>query len=1260
MPSPDAALRWEAATPKTAVFLAACLIHSQAALTLQGVAHAAPVRAFASTPASVSVQVAAPHALFFPIAAPSLGAAVVPSLAPGLPSLAIPALGAVPGVSVEASPAAASRAAPPSAAAAAAPSAAAAAAFVKSASPLRGGASAREAESRPAPDAKTTLGALNERIKKSSPPRALSLFFDGGSRRDDGLVSANAADAAGLSAAGLSARPAAELSRLRELKQVLGDGTHTPEGWISHFGFRNPDGSTRMSYTAGLEGFLFTKLEQERAHGEAHALGQLADYFSYLDALLAPMEWTRAARRDLRSLRHLAIDPAAKNARLNEMLRALAQGWRAELLKIAPASWGRDAAMYMILARAYNRMKPGKNFFDSIDDAELERIASETGANTLWILDMFEIGEIRRWGTGGGSPYAIKGYHVKEELGGDAALKRLVDRAHKKGLRVVTDYIPNHTSLDSAMINERPEGFVHLLPPQPAPGETFEVYRDRIMADAPRAPWGESMYYLVKTPAYPENGKRVEKYILVHHPYQGGGYPILWVDMAQIDYSRVEAREYRLNEAKELFRRTGIDGVRRDMAYFVLNERFFRHWLGTLKWERDLARGWVREQLAKTVSEMEGRREKAGKREYLDELMEAVRSVNPAAFHFDEAYEEFDALSRTGSYARYNKTGLFDALGERNAAWVRGALKEVAFRKWQTAASGLVNFPISHDADDTHGGRGYAVDRYGPVLEAVLTLTLGLRPSLIYNGIEQGMSQRELLISDQFGRSKDLNKPIPFDIPVKIDWSKQNPARKAFFKTLAAFTNKWKTLLTDGVMDVLDAYGETPLAAYTAAKGDGPAVLVAANLAEHEAWGHFRMDGAAAKLLGAFEPKEGKSYRFTDRAAGGKSYAYSGARLIAEGIYFKLGAGKVHLFEIEEFDTPPGESAAASARTFRQPSAANEADAAINAADALAVRLSIEAAEAQRPQPRRETFWRASWDTWTKRLTNSAFLAFLPLQVPQIVANFGFIFAGTLNPISILPWMGYSTGILANMILLSYFVSKKEKGAALVQAVGVLSSALVVGQIFYAGFMPAAAFWAVAAAILAGLGLNALHYRGVVNAKLWEGWKEFVGMAGLATLPLVFSATFLAKVAYWPAALAFGLGGLYLALRKAGRLPKKFEGLWMKASAWTATLLFMFGPLAQISANLADPANMAGLSLLTLLLATLGNGMMIPRAVHTKDWIWFSGSAWAVSLGGIGVMATMFAYGFLSPLFFFTSAAVIAAVLGGSFLASHRAGKAEK
>jgi glycosidase len=1146
--------------------------------------------------------------------------------------------------------------------------------------PGNGTVSPRSGSRDGAPAAKASLSGLAKTVQKSAPGRALSSFFDVSKRRGASALPVNAADPTTTESI-LGSRKAAELSRLRQIKRVLGDGTYNERGEIvTPFGFRNPDGSHRMAYGGGLEGFLFTKLEQERDHGAEHALGQLEDYFKYLDALLAPMDWTLGARRDLRSLRYLAIDPAAKNERLNALVRDLAADWREEVKQLEPALWGRDASVYMILARAYNKLQEGKNFFDSIDDAELDRIAAETPANTLWLLDIFEIGEIRRWGTGGGSPYAIKGYHVKKELGGDAAFKRLVDRAHAKGLRVVADYIPNHTSLDSDMINERPEGFIHLVPPQPNPGEPFEAYRDRIMAEVPKAPWGDPMYYLVKTPAYPERGRRVEKYVLVHHPYQGGGFPILWVDMAQIDYSHPAAREYRLAEARDLFERTGIDGVRRDMSYFVLNDRFFRHWLGTLRWERDRSGGWVREELKKAVTGLEERKRDVKGREYLDELLETVRAVNPAAFHFDEAYEEFDALSRAGTHARYNKTGLFDALGERNADWVRGALRELAFRKWQLGAAGLVNFPITHDADDTHGGHGYAVDRYGKTLEATLALTLGLRPNLVYNGIEQGVSQRELLISDHFGRSQDMNKPIPFDIPVKIDWSKQNPERKAFVRRLARFTEAASDLLLDGVMDVPNPFGRTSIVAYTAAKYDAHAtpsadkasgaarvengrraVMVAANLAEHEAWGHFQMDGAATDVLGAFKPRAGKSYRFIDRNDGDRVYTYSGRRLIAEGMFVKLGAGEVHLFEIEEFDTPPGESAARSAKTFSEPSQVSNGASAFgalrNAADALAVRLSIEAGDSAGRTPERRPSFSSRWDAWTSRLTNLAFLAFVPLQLPQIIANIGFISAGTLAPISILPWMGYSTGILANMILLSYFVGKKEKGAALVQAVGVLTSAAVVGQIFYAGFMPAFAFWSVAAAILGGLTLNLLHYRGALNEKLWTGWKELTGMAGLVVLPLVFTATFLPSVSYWPAAATAGVGALYIALKRSGRLPDNLKGMWTKLSAWTATLLFMFGPLAQISSNLADPANIAGLSLLTVILATVGNGLMIPRAVHTKDRIWFTGSAWAVVMGGLGVMATMALHGYLSPWFFVSAVAALSAWFAGSFLGSRLARK---
>ncbi|MFH1725651.1 MAG: hypothetical protein ABII00_13665 [Elusimicrobiota bacterium] len=281
-----------------------------------------------------------------------------------------------------------------------------------------------------------------------------------------------------------------------------------------------------------------------------------------------------------------------------------------------------------------------------------------------------------------------------------------------------------------------------------------------------------------------------------------------------------------------------------------------------------------------------------------------------------------------------------------------------------------------------------------------------------------------------------------------------------------------------------------------------------------------------------------------------------------------------------------------------------------------------------------EGVFRASWERWTGRLTNVSVLAFLTLHLPQIVKNIGYLANGTVDPISILPWMGFAAGILGNMLLLARFVSLKERGAASVQTAGLIASGVVVVQIFLAGFMPAPAFWTIVPAIVGGLVLNYLNLTGKVNPLVWSAWKIAIGLAGLAVLPMVLWATFMPAMAYWPALVTAGGGALLLLLKRLGALPKSFDGFWGSVSAWTATLLFMFGPVAQLVSNVANPANIAGLALPTVLLAAAGNALMLPRAVLTKDRIWAVGSFWAVTVGGWGVMLSMLLNGSLSIALF--------------------------
>ncbi len=55
-------------------------------------------------------------------------------------------------------------------------------------------------------------------------------------------------------------------------------------------------------------------------------------------------------------------------------------------------------------------------------------------------------------------------------------------------------------------------------------------------------------------------------------------------------------------------------------------------------------------------------------------------------------------------------------------------------------------------------------------------------------------------------------------------------------------------------------------------------------------------------------------------------------------------------------------------------------------------------------------------------------------------------------------------------------------------------------------------------------------------------------------------------------------------------------------------------PGAQVR-NVQNPAALAGVSLLTVLLATAGNALMVPRALWTRDTVWLSGSGWGAAMG---------------------------------------------
>ena len=117
---------------------------------------------------------------------------------------------------------------------------------------------------------------------------------------------------------------------------------------------------------------------------------------------------------------------------------------------------------------------------DDMPDADLDRLAT-MGFDWVWLLSVWQTGpEGQRVSRANpewrrefqetlpdlheediaGSGFAIAGYRVHDLLGGDAALGRLRERLSRRGLRLLLDFVPNHTGLDHPWVEEHPEYYI--------------------------------------------------------------------------------------------------------------------------------------------------------------------------------------------------------------------------------------------------------------------------------------------------------------------------------------------------------------------------------------------------------------------------------------------------------------------------------------------------------------------------------------------------------------------------------------------------------------------------------------------------------------------------------------------------------------------------------------------------------------------------------------------------------------------------------
>jgi glycosidase len=116
-------------------------------------------------------------------------------------------------------------------------------------------------------------------------------------------------------------------------------------------------------------------------------------------------------------------------------------------------AWAANAVLYECNIRQFS---PEGNLAGV--SAQLQRL-KELGVDVLWLMPIHPIGLLNRKETPSdlGSPYSVRDYFaVNPDLGTLEDLKSLVTKAHGLGLKVIMDWVPNHTSWDAVWMTSHP------------------------------------------------------------------------------------------------------------------------------------------------------------------------------------------------------------------------------------------------------------------------------------------------------------------------------------------------------------------------------------------------------------------------------------------------------------------------------------------------------------------------------------------------------------------------------------------------------------------------------------------------------------------------------------------------------------------------------------------------------------------------------------------------------------------------------------
>ena len=227
-----------------------------------------------------------------------------------------------------------------------------------------------------------------------------------------------------------------------------------------------------------------------------------------------------------------------------------------------------SAVIYEVNIRQYSPQGTFKAFTKDI--SQLKKL----GIKILWLMPIFPISETKRKATGDtfvaeypkeeqskylGSYYAVSDFtKINPEFGKLEDLRDLIATAHKNGMYVILDWVPNHTGWDHTWIKKHPEFYT--------------------------------------------KNKKGE----ITDPLDEKGKPIGWTDVADLNYNNKELHKAMINDMRYWITDENIDGFRCDVAGSV-PLAFWKEAIPALRKEKNifmLAEAWEPELLSNHLFDM--------------------------------------------------------------------------------------------------------------------------------------------------------------------------------------------------------------------------------------------------------------------------------------------------------------------------------------------------------------------------------------------------------------------------------------------------------------------------------------------------------------------------------------------------------------------------------------------------------------------------------------------------------------------------------